>query len=107
MDEPAFRLLVDETLTALADQVDELDPDEIDSTLSYGVLKCLFESSGKTILLSQQVPLREIWLSANRSAWHFDQTDGTWLERDTREPMLPILSKLFTEHLGEPVSFEG
>lgn len=106
MDESAFRLLVDETLTNLAEQVDELDPDEVDSTLSYGVLKSVFESSGKTILLSQQVPLREIWLSANRSAWHFDHKDGAWLERDSREPMLPILSKLYTDHLGEDVAFE-
>lgn len=106
MEESAFRLLVDETLNKLAEQVDELDPDEVDSTLSYGVLKCVFESTGKTILLSQQVPLREIWLSANRSAWHFDKKDGDWLERDTREPMLPILSKLFSEHAGESVTFE-
>lgn len=103
MTEAEFRRLVSDVLDQLFDQIDLFDTDDIDPSISAGVVKVEFESGG-TFVLSQQVPVQELWLSANATAWHFKMVDGQWLERDTQEPMLPLLSKLFADKLQLPVT---
>jgi frataxin-like iron-binding protein CyaY len=49
--------------------------------------------------------MHELWLSANLTAWHFARHDGQWLERDSSEPMLDVLSTLFSDKLGMDVRF--
>lgn len=105
MTETEFRTFVKQVLTDLFDQIDQIDTDDIDPVLSDGVVKVDFEETGGTYVLSQQVPVQELWLSANRTAWHFRYVDGTWLERDTKAPMLPLLSKLFSDKLGMDIAF--
>ncbi len=98
MTENEFRQVVDQALTRLFEQLDNLDSDEHDPTFAAGVLKIDFES-GQTYVLSQQVPVQELWLSARLRAWHFKLVDGQWLERDSAEPMLPILNGLLSQEL--------
>lgn len=101
-----FRLAVNLLLEDLLDHVDDLDDDELDPRLTSGNLSVTFEDES-VILLSQQTPTRELWLSANYTAWHFLRTGGSWVERDTGEPLLNVLSKLFSEKLGETVTFSS
>ena len=104
MTEQQFRSFVAQTLSDLFDIIENLDTDDHDPTLSDGVVKVEFED-GSTFVLSQQVPVQELWLSANMRAWHFRYVDEIWVERDTSEPMLPLLSKLFGDKLGLSVTF--
>jgi len=99
-----FRSAVAHTLQNLVEQLDEIDSEEHDPELSGGNLKTVFDSGG-TFVLSQQTPMHEIWLSANLTAWHFRRVNGHWLERDSEEPMLRVLSDLFSEKLGLDVLF--
>jgi len=103
-DDAAFRTAVADLLKTLLDQIDEIDSEEHDPMISDGNLKVVFESGG-TFVLSQQTPMHEIWLSANLSAWHFRCAEGQWLERDSNEPMLDVLSTLFTDKLGQDIGF--
>lgn len=103
-NDAAFRASVAQVLTTLLEQLDELDSEEHDPMLSGGNLKTVFESGG-TFILSQQTPMHELWLSANLTAWHFARHDGQWLERDSSEPMLDVLSTLFSDKLGMDVRF--
>ena len=43
--------------------------DDLDARISDGVFQVDFEGGG-TFVLSQQVPVRELWLSAFARAWH-------------------------------------
>ena len=104
-DDSQFRLAVGEALEQLLEQVDEIDSDDLDPRLSPGNLQVVFEDTGSTFVLSQQTPTHELWLSANLTAWHFRRVDGTWLERDTGEPMLEILGKLFSDKTGLSIQF--
>lgn len=104
MTEQQFRGFVAQTLSDLFDIIEDLDSDDHDPTLSDGVVKVEFED-GSTFVLSQQVPVQELWLSANMRAWHFRYVDEVWIERDTKEPMRPLLSKLFGDKLGLAVTF--
>ena len=104
MDESAFREDVKKLLGSLLDQLDDVDSDFHDPSMTDGNLHVVFED-GNTFVLSQQPPTREIWLSANFTAWHFTKKDGTWLERDSNEPMLTVLSKLFSGKMGMDIQF--
>jgi iron donor protein CyaY len=99
-----FRRAVKTVLHALLDQVDDIDSDDHDPTLTDGNLKIVFED-GSTFILSQQPPTREFWLSANFTAWHFVRTEGVWLERDSGERMLDVLSSLFSDKLSMTIRF--
>jgi len=103
-DENAFRFAVKHVLASLIDQLDSIDSDEHDPQLSAGNLKVTFESGG-TFVLSQQPPTQELWLSANLTAWHFLRINDAWLERDSSEPMLDVLSTLFSDKLGLEIHF--
>ena len=104
MDESEFRDAVKTVLHSLLNQVDTIDSDEHDPSLSGGNLHVAFED-GSTFVLSQQPPTREIWLSANFTAWHFLKNDENWVERDSGEPMLDVLSTLFSDKLGMDIRF--
>ena len=103
-DEASFRQAVKAVLISLLDQVDEIDSDDHDPSMTDGNLKVVFESGG-TFVLSQQPPTKEIWLSANFTAWHFVRNNGEWLERDSDEQMLDVLSSLFSDKLGMDIRF--
>jgi iron donor protein CyaY len=103
IDESLFRQAVSSTIKALGQQIDEIDTDDLDWKLTEGVLTVEFESGG-VFVLSQQVPTRELWLSAFSTAWHFRCVDGAWPERDSGEAMDAVLGALFTRKLGMPVS---
>ena len=102
--EASFRPTVDGLLRRLLRQLDAIDPDgeKMDVRISDGVLQVDFEGGG-TFVLSQQVPVRELWLSAERRAWHFSAPG--WAERDTGEALSAVLEGLFSRRLGSPVRF--
>lgn len=107
--EQAFRKAVAVLLDALLEQIDAISPEddeEIDARLTEGNLAVTFESDGSVFVLSQQTPTRELWLSANRRAWHFARRSGTWVERDTGEPLASVLSALFSARVALDLRFD-
>ena len=105
-NDSSFRLAVGEVLDHILEQVDELDFDEFDARITPGSLIISFDD-GAVMMLSQQTPVHEIWLSANYRAWHFVRRDDCWIERDTSEDMFALLGGMLSEKLGEPVSLEA
>ena len=102
IEEAQFRQRVDSTLRNLMRQLDAIDTqEEMDIKISDGVLQVDFEKGG-TFVLSQQVPVREMWLSAQRRAWHFRMADG-WVERDTGQELSAVLAERFSQVLGRVV----
>lgn len=101
--EAAFRAQVGALLKDLMRRLDAVDPDgeRMDIKLSDGVLQVDFEGGG-TFVLSQQVPVRELWVSAEKRAWHF-RAPG-WTERDTGEGLAAVLEPLFARRLGQRVA---
>lgn len=101
-DDAAFRHTVGAVLDSFLEQADEIDAD-IDPRLTPGSFSITFED-GSVLMLSQQTPTHELWLSANYTAWHFRCEAGTWKERDTGEDMCTILSTLLTDKLAQPTT---
>lgn len=99
MDEQQFRRVVSAALRNLAQQVDQIDSDDFDAKLSEGVFQIDFEGGG-VFVLSQQVPVSELWLSAFSRAWHFRYAGGRWTERDDGEPLESVLTGIFSKRMG-------
>ena len=104
-NDAAFRHAVEILLDALLEQADEIDAD-IDPRLTPGSFSITFED-GAVLMLSQQTPTHELWLSANYTAWHFLCKGGTWVERDSGENMLQVLSTLISDKLSMGIRLEG
>ena len=101
-DDTQFRLAVEEILSCLLDQIDEIDAD-FDPRLSGANLSITYED-GSVLMLSQQTPTHELWLSANYTAWHFRRAEGIWIERDTAAPMTQVLNQIISDKIGITVN---
>ena len=103
-----FRGMVEAAWKGLLRHLDAVDPsgEELDIKYSDGVLQIDFEAGG-TFILSQQVPVQELWLSAQRRAWHFQIQEAGWVERDNGEALVAVLSNLFSQKLGRSVALKA
>jgi len=104
--ESQFRAAVSTLLDEVLDQIDAIDSDDLDPRLTEGNLTVTFEDSGAVFILSQQTPTRELWLSANLRAWHFQRSHGAWRERDTGQALSEVLSDLFSGKVGSEIRFD-
>ena len=79
LSERDFERLADDELQRLVEALTEAT-DEIDPDLQMGVLSINFEDGTKFVVNSHRAA-RQIWMAAERKAWHFDyQPDGqTWV----------------------------
>jgi CyaY protein len=91
-------------LAALVDALDAF-PDELFAELAGDVLTIEFSDQTRYVINSH-LAARQIWLAAERSAWHFDPNpQGRWLDRRTGAELWSIVEQLLTKKLGRPVSF--
>jgi iron donor protein CyaY len=75
----------------------------VDTDLTEGVLTIEFESEERFVL-NVHGPATEIWLSANRRAWHFALRGNEFVSTAAgSEPLLGVLSALVGEKLGRPI----
>jgi CyaY protein len=58
-------------LRALLDALDAIDDDRIEAELSSDILTLEFSDGARYVLNSHRAA-RQIWMAAERSAWHFD-----------------------------------
>jgi len=84
MTDTEFHRLADEMFgeieNAVEKAIDEQDAD-VDINASGNVLQLSFED-GSQIVINKQEPLHEIWLATKSGGYHFNYSDGKWL--DTR-----------------------
>lgn len=101
-DDASFRKEADAVLENILLQLDEIDYDEFDPRHTAGSLNIQFDD-GAVVMLSMQTPTHELWLSANYTAWHFLRIDNQWIERDTSESMLSILSEIISKKIQQQI----
>lgn len=85
LSERDFERLADEELQRLVEALTEAT-DEIDPDLQMGVLSINFEDGTKFVVNSHRAA-RQIWMAAERKAWHFDYRadDERWVASDGDE----------------------
>src|SRR5262245_15099322 len=103
VSEEEFERLADDELHVLVEAIiaasDEMDPD-----LESGVLTINFEDDSRFVVNSHRAA-RQIWMAADRSAWHFDYSSNTqkWVATQSGAELWTALSELISKKLGRSI----
>lgn len=92
-------------LSALLDALDLLDSDELEAELSSDILTLEFADGGRYVINSHRAA-RQIWMAAERSAWHFDWVPERerWIASKTGDELWSTLERVISSKLGRPVT---
>lgn len=99
MDESTFLRLAQEAIGKVRDAVDACDPDDVECLPEADVVKLAFPT-GLPYVLNMQRPVREIWLAADRNAWHFRFDDGAWKDKRSGDELFSTLKDLVQKRAG-------
>ena len=90
----------------LAQLVEALDehPEGMFAELGGDVLTIEFGDQTRYVINSH-LAARQIWLAADRSAWHFDYVANrdAWIDKKTQSELWSRLESLLTSKLGRPL----
>jgi CyaY protein len=103
LSEREFERVADETLHALEQALGDVDQIEID--LSMGVLTVEFPDGLKYVINSHRAA-RQIWMAAERNAWHFDyqKTDARWTSAKDGAELWSTVEGVLSRKLNSPIS---
>lgn len=95
MTEQAFRHLAEDVYKRIEAAFDDVDPDVVECEIAQGALT-LTLPGGARWLLSQQPPVRQLWLAvaSKGRAWHFDYDPQSGQWRDDKGEGVELLSYL-------------
>ncbi|MDB4963140.1 MAG: hypothetical protein JWP01_3139 [Myxococcales bacterium] len=100
MDEADFDRVARDELNALEDAFADIDPDDVEVSVSDGVLR-LDLRDGTRVVINSHRAARQIWMAAVSTAWHFDPAEnGAWRTPKTGEELRPTLTRLIQQHTG-------
>lgn len=92
-------------LAALIRALDALDVSGIQPELEGDVLNVEFEDGTRFVINSHRAA-RQIWMAADRSAWHFDfvPAGARWLAKKNGDELWSTLGRLLSNKLSQSVS---
>jgi CyaY protein len=104
MDETSFDQAARDELRHIEDAFASVDPDDVDVSVSDGVLR-LDLRDGTKIVINSHRAARQIWMAAVASAWHFDpEAAGAWRASKTGDELRATLARLVREHVGVTIA---
>ena len=91
-------------LSALVRALDALDREDFEAELAHDILSLEFPDGTKFIINSHRAA-RQIWMAAERSAWHFDwnEAQGRWIAAKTGDELWATLARVLGQKLGTSV----
>jgi CyaY protein len=102
LSETEFERVADAMLRALDGALSDLDGLEVD--LESGILTLEFSDGVKYVVNSHRAA-RQIWMAAERSAWHFDlAADGRWIATKTGDELWAAIEGVVGRKLGRAVA---
>jgi CyaY protein len=107
--EQAFERVADATLQALDRALGDLDG--LEASLQMGILTLEFADGVKYIINSHRAA-RQIWMAAERNAWHFDHRpgepgEGRWIAAKSGDELWATVQAVTSRKLGRDVRLAG
>jgi len=103
MDAQRYDSLAVSELKALLAALDEFE-DELEPEFTGDVLRIEFDD-GEQFVVNTQRAAQQIWLAADRRAWHFDHDEAHgWVDSKGDGKLRDVLSRALSDKLGRPVS---
>jgi len=94
-------------LNALLDALDAVDDDGVEAELGSDILTLEFADGTRYIVNSHRAA-RQIWMAADRNAWHFDwvPADERWIAAKTGDELWATLERVISGKLGHGVELK-
>jgi CyaY protein len=89
-------------LKALIRALDALDESDIQAELAGDILTVEFEDGARYVINSHRAA-RQLWMAAERSAWHFDFADARWVAKKSGDELWSTLTTVLEKKLGKKV----
>jgi CyaY protein len=91
-------------LVGLLSAIDELETDELEAELESDILTLEFSDGAKYVINSHRAA-RQIWMAAERSAWHFDWDPAAeqWIAKKTSDELWSTVARVVRNKLGANV----
>ena len=104
MDRPTFLKIADTCLERVASWLEDFDPDEVDFSMSDGVVTLEFPDGAKYIL-NRQTAADQMWFAAGARAWHYDRDahNDTWKDDRDGHDLYGRIAEVVSEKIGRPV----
>jgi len=99
MDEATFMTLAKGAIERIRAALDACDPDVVECLPEADVVKIAFPS-GLPYVLNTQRPVREVWLAADRNAWHFRYDGSRWLDKRSGDELMTTVDRLVKARAG-------
>lgn len=106
ISEHDFEQVADQTLRKLLDALDKVD--DLEADLQMGVLT-IEHADGVRYVVNSHRAARQIWLAAERNAWHFDYepSKGAWLATKDAAELLQTVESVLSRKIGKPISLSS
>ena len=105
MDEADFDRVTRDELRHIEDAFADVDPDQVEVSVSDGVLR-LDLRDGTKIVINSHRAAGQIWMAAVASAWHFDPAgDGRWRAAKSGDELRGTIAKILRERIGLELRF--
>jgi iron-sulfur cluster assembly protein CyaY len=94
-------------LRALLEALDELADEQLEAELQSDILTLEFADGTRYVVNSHRAA-RQIWMAAERNAWHFDWTaaGGAWIASKTGDELWSTLERVIGGKLGRAVQLD-
>lgn len=95
-------------LQSLLDALDSLGDAPLEVELSNDILEIAFEDGTKYVVNSHRAA-RQLWMAAERSAWHFDWSParGRWVAAKSGDELWETLASVIGRRLGREIDLRS
>lgn len=104
-EDAAFDKLADGQLRKLDRALAGFDPDEVDCYLGGDILN-LTLPDGTKVIINRHRAARQIWMAAQRRAWHFDYDGATSSWRTKDAELVSALEQVLSEALKRTIKLQ-
>jgi CyaY protein len=105
LSEEQYESLAFPELLALVHALDALDAPDVEAELASDILSVEFSDGTKYVVNSHRAA-RQIWMAAERNAWHFDWVPEKrqWIAEKSGDELWSTISRVIGKRLGATVT---
>jgi CyaY protein len=103
--EAEYEALAYPELGRLMRALDDIEDDAFEAELAGDILTLEFRDGARYVVNSHRAA-RQIWMAADRNAWHFDwlAEKNAWIAQKSGDELWATLSRLLGKRLGRALS---
>ena len=104
MTETEFLALAQATMRQIGDALEQAADDagiDVECMFSGNVLDIEFADRGSKIIVNSQAPMQQIWVAASSGGFHFEYTNGQWLDTRDGSELFAALSRIASAQAGD------